>query len=170
MEALEKVQPKDLTASEIFVQLGTTWLPEEIAQQFMYEFLDTPRYAQWNIKVHYSKLTGEWNVEGKSYDRSNLKAYNTYGTKRVNAYKIIEDTLNMKDVRVFDYMEDDEGKKKAVLNKRKPLLPSRSRSLSSRAFRIGYGVIPQDGKSWYGCITTNSTVSAPVSMMGAISF
>ena len=106
VEALEKVQPKDLTASEIFVQLGTTWLPEEIAQQFMYEFLDTPRYAQWNIKVHYSKLTGEWNVEGKSYDRSNLKAYNTYGTKRVNAYKIIEDTLNMKDVRVFDYMED----------------------------------------------------------------
>lgn len=74
--------------------------------------LDTPRYAQWNIKVHYSKLTGEWNVEGKSYDRSNLKAYNTYGTKRVNAYKIIEDTLNMKDVRVFDYMEDDEGKRK----------------------------------------------------------
>ena len=77
VEALEKVQPKDLTASEIFVQLGTTWLPEEIAQQFMYEFLDTPRYAQWNIKIHYSKLTGEWNVEGKSYDRGNLKAYNT---------------------------------------------------------------------------------------------
>ena len=98
-------------------------------------------YAQfmrrWNIKIHYSKLTGEWNVEGKSYDRGNLKAYNTYGTKRVNAYKIIEDTLNMKDVRVFDYIEDDEGKKKAVLNKRKPLSPSRSRSLSSRAFRIG---------------------------------
>ncbi len=73
--------------------------------------MDTPVYARWNIKVHYSKLTGEWNVEGKSYDRGNLKAYNTYGTKRVNAYKIIEDTLNMKDVRVFDYMEDDEGKK-----------------------------------------------------------
>ena len=118
VEALEKVQPKDLTASEIFVQLGTTWLPEEIAQQFMYEFLDTPVYARWNIKVHYSKLTGEWNVEGKSYDRGNLKAYNTYGTKRVNAYKIIEDTLNMKDVRVFDYMEDDEGKKRAILNKK----------------------------------------------------
>ena len=74
VEALEKVQPKDLTASEIFVQLGTTWLPEEIAQQFMYEFLDTPVYARWNIKIHYSKLTGEWNVEGKSYDRGNLKA------------------------------------------------------------------------------------------------
>ena len=135
VEALEKVQPKDLTASEIFVQLGTTWLPEEIAQQFMYEFLDTPRYAQWNIKVHYSKLTGEWNVEGKSYDRSNLKAYNTYGTKRVNAYKIIEDTLNMKDMRVFDYMEDDEGKKKAVLNKKETAIAQSKQELIKQGFQ-----------------------------------
>ena len=135
VEALEKVQPKDLTASEIFVQLGTTWLPEEIAQQFMYEFLDTPRYAQWNIKVHYSKLTGEWNVEGKSYDRSNLKAYNTYGTKRVNAYNIIEDTLNMKDVRVFDYMEDDEGKKKAVLNKKETAIAQSKQELIKQGFQ-----------------------------------
>ena len=135
VEALEKVQPKDLTASEIFVQLGTTWLPEEIAQQFMYEFLDTPRYAQWNIKVHYSKLTGEWNVEGKSYDRSNLKAYNTYGTKRVNAYKIIEDTLNMKDVRVFDYIEDDEGKKKAVLNKKETAIAQSKQELIKQGFQ-----------------------------------
>ena len=135
VEALEKVQPKDLTASEIFVQLGTTWLPEEIAQQFMYEFLDTPRYAQWNIKVHYSKLTGEWNVEGKSYDRGNLKAYNTYGTKRVNAYKIIEDTLNMKDVRVFDYMEDDEGKKKAVLNKKETAIAQSKQKLIKQGFQ-----------------------------------
>ncbi len=135
VEALEKVQPKDLTASEIFVQLGTTWLPEEIAQQFMYEFLDTPVYARWNIKVHYSKLTGEWNVEGKSYDRGNLKAYNTYGTKRVNAYKIIEDTLNMKDVRVFDYMEDDEGKKKAVLNKKETAIAQSKQELIKQGFQ-----------------------------------
>ena len=135
VEALEKVQPKDLTASEIFVQLGTTWLPEEIAQQFMYELLDTPVYARWNIKVHYSKLTGEWNVEGKSYDRSNLKAYNTYGTKRVNAYKIIEDTLNMKDVRVFDYMEDDEGKKKAVLNKKETAIAQSKQELIKQGFQ-----------------------------------
>ena len=134
VEALEKVQPKDLTASEIFVQLGTTWLPEEIAQQFMYEFLDTPVYARWNIKVHYSKLTGEWNVEGKSYDRGNLKAYNTYGTKRVNAYKIIEDTLNMKDVRVFDYIEDDEGKKKAVLNKKETAIAQSKQELIKQGF------------------------------------
>ena len=135
VEALEKVQPKDLTASEIFVQLGTTWLPEEIAQQFMYEFLDTPVYARWNIKVHYSKLTGEWNVEGKSYDRGNLKAYNTYGTKRVNAYKIIEDTLNMKDVRVFDYIEDAEGKKKAVLNKKETAIAQSKQELIKQGFQ-----------------------------------
>ena len=135
VEALEKVQPKDLTASEIFVQLGTTWLPEEIAQQFMYEFLDTPVYARWNIKVHYSKLTGEWNVEGKSYDRSNLKAYNTYGTKRVNAYKIIEETLNMKDVRVFDYIEDAEGKKKAVLNKKETAIAQSKQELIKQGFQ-----------------------------------
>ena len=72
-EALEKVQPKDLTASEISVRLGATWLPQEVIQQFMFEFLDTPRYAQWNIKVHFSPYTGEWNIEGKSYDRSNVK-------------------------------------------------------------------------------------------------
>ena len=135
VEALEKVQPKDLTASEIFVQLGTTWLPEEIAQQFMYVFLDTPVYARWNIKVHYSKLTGEWNVEGKSYDRGNLKAYNTYGTKRVNAYKIIEETLNMKDVRVFDYIEDAEGKKKAVLNKKETAIAQSKQELIKQGFQ-----------------------------------
>ena len=109
VQALEKVQPKDLTASEISVRLGATWIPPEIFQQFMFEFLDTPRYAQWNIKVHYSQFTGEWNIEGKSYDRSNVKAYSTYGTSRINAYKIIEETLNLKDVRIFDYIEDDEG-------------------------------------------------------------
>ena len=102
VQALEKVQPKDLTASEISVRLGATWIPPEIFQQFMFEFLDTPRYAQWNIKVHYSQFTGEWNIEGKSYDRSNVKAYSTYGTSRINAYKIIEETLNLKDVRIFD--------------------------------------------------------------------
>lgn len=116
VEALEKVQPKDLSASEIFVRLGATWVPPDVIEQFVFEFLDTPRYAQWNIKVHYSQYTSEWNIEGKSYDRSNVKAYSTYGTSRINAYKIIEETLNLKDVRIFDYVEDDEGKKKAVLN------------------------------------------------------
>ncbi len=116
VEALEKVQPKDLTASEIFVRLGSTWVPPEIIEQFMFEFLGTPRYAQWQIKVHYSQFTSEWNIENKSYDRANVKAYSTYGTNRINAYKIIEETLNLKDVRIFDYIEEPDGKKKAVLN------------------------------------------------------
>lgn len=102
VEALQKVQPKDLTASEISVRLGATWLPPEIVEQFVFEFLGTPRYAQWNIKIHFSEYTGEWNIEGKSYDRGNVKAYSTYGTSRINAYKIIEETLNLKDVRIFD--------------------------------------------------------------------
>ena len=135
VQALEKVQPKDLTASEISVRLGATWIPPEIFQQFIFEFLDTPRYAQWNIKVHYSQFTGEWNIEGKSYDRSNVKAYSTYGTSRINAYKIIEETLNLKDVRIFDYIEDDEGKKKAVLNKKETAIAQAKQELIKQGFR-----------------------------------
>ena len=135
VEALEKVQPKDLTASEIAVRLGATWLPPEIIQQFMFEFLDTPRYAQWNIKVHFSQFTGEWNIEGKSYDRSNVKAYSTYGTSRINGYKIIEETLNLKDVRIFDYIEDEEGKKKAVLNKKETAIAQAKQELIKQGFQ-----------------------------------
>ena len=135
VQALEKVQPKDLTASEISVRLGATWIPPEIFQQFMFEFLDTPRYAQWNIKVHYSQFTGEWNIEGKSYDRSNVKAYSTYGTSRINAYKIIEETLNLKDVRIFDYIEDDEDKKKAVLNKKETAIAQAKQELIKQGFQ-----------------------------------
>ena len=135
VQALEKVQPKDLTASEISVRLGATWIPPEVFQQFMFEFLDTPRYAQWNIKVHYSQFTGEWNIEGKSYDRSNVKAYSTYGTSRINAYKIIEETLNLKDVRIFDYIEDDEGKKKAVLNKKETAIAQAKQELIKQGFQ-----------------------------------
>ena len=116
VEALEQVQPVELTASEISVRLGATWLPPDVVQQFMYELLDTPRYAQWNVKVHFSQYTGEWNVEGKSYDRGNVKANSTYGTDRINAYKIIEDTLNLRDVRIYDYVLDETGRKTAVLN------------------------------------------------------
>ena len=135
VEALEKVQPKDLSASEIFVQLGSTWVPEEIVQQFMFEFLDTPRWAYWNIKVHYSKFTSEWNVEGKSYDRGNIKANSTYGTPRINAYRIIEETLNLKDVRIYDYVEDAEGKKKAVLNKKETAIAQAKQELIKQGFQ-----------------------------------
>ena len=135
VEALEKVQPKDLTASEIAVRLGATWLPPEIIQQFMFEFLGTPYYARWNIKVHFSQYSGEWNIEGKSYDRSNVKAYSTYGTSRINGYKIIEETLNLKDVRIFDYIEDEEGKKKAVLNKKETAIAQAKQELIKQGFQ-----------------------------------
>ena len=135
VEALERVQPKDLTASETAVRLGATWLPTEIVEQFMFEFLGTPRYAQWNIKVHFSAYTGEWNIEGKSYDRSNVKAYSTYGTGRINAYKIIEETLNLKDVRIFDYVEDADGKKKAILNKKETAIAQAKQELIKQGFQ-----------------------------------
>ena len=101
----------------------------------MFEFLGTPRYAQWNIKVHFSAYTGEWNIEGKSYDRSNVKAYSTYGTGRINAYKIIEETLNLKDVRIFDYVEDADGKKKAVLNKKETAIAQAKQELIKQGFQ-----------------------------------
>ena len=135
VEALEKVQPKDLTASEIAVRLGATWLPPEIIQQFMFEFLGTPYYARWNIKVHFSQYSGEWNIEGKSYDRSNVKAYSTYGTSRINGYKIIEETLNLKDVRIFDYVEDEDGKRKAVLNKKETAIAQAKQELIKQGFQ-----------------------------------
>ena len=135
VEALEKVQPKDLSASEIAVRLGATWVPPEIVEQFMFEFLDTPRYAQWNIKVHFSKYNGEWNVEGKAYDKSNVKAYSTYGTSRINAYKIIEETLNLRDVRIFDYVEDENGKRKAVLNKKETAIAQSKQELIKQGFK-----------------------------------
>lgn len=134
VRALEAVQPVDLTASEISVRLGATWLPPEIAEQFMFELFGTPRYCQWNIHVHFSQYTGEWNVEGKSYDRTNVKAYNTYGTSRINGYKIMEETLNLKDVRIFDYIEDENGKKTAVLNKKETAIAQGKQELIKQAF------------------------------------
>ena len=133
--ALEEVQPTDLTASEISVRLGATWLPEDVVQEFMYQLLDTPYYAQWKVKVHYSRYTGGWNVEGKSYDRSNINAISTYGTDRVNAYKIIEDTLNLRDVRVFDYVEDENGKRVPILNKKETAIAQGKQELIKQAFQ-----------------------------------
>ena len=135
VEALQKVQPKDLTASEISVRLGATWLPPDEVQEFIFHLLETPRYAQWNIKVHFSPFTSEWNIEGKSYDKGNVRAYNTYGTSRINAYKIIEETLNLKDVRIFDYIEDDEGKKKAVLNKKETAIAQSKQEMIKQEFQ-----------------------------------
>lgn len=135
VEALQKVQPKDLTESEISVRLGATWLPPDDVQEFIFHLLETPRYAQWNIKVHFSPFTSEWNIEGKSYDKGNVRAYNTYGTSRINAYKIIEETLNLKDVRIFDYIEDDEGRKKAVLNKKETAIAQSKQEMIKQEFQ-----------------------------------
>ena len=135
VEALQKVQPKDLTASEISVRLGATWLPPDDVQEFIFHLLETPRYAQWNIKVHFSPFTSEWNIEGKSYDKGNVRAYNTYGTSRINAYKIIEETLNLKDVRIFDYIEDDGGRKKAVLNKKETAIAQSKQEMIKQEFQ-----------------------------------
>lgn len=116
VQSLEAVQPVDLTASEISVRLGAAWLPTEVVRDFTFELLRTPYYQRRNIKVHYSTYTGEWNVDGKSLDRGNVRSENTFGTERINAYKIIEETLNLRDVRIFDYEYDDSGKKVAILN------------------------------------------------------
>lgn len=118
VNALEAAMPKDLTAAEISVRLGATWLPEDVVQQFMYELLGTPPYAQGRVKVHYSHHTGEWNVTEKTYDRSNIHTFNTYGTQRINAYQIIEQSLNLRDVRIFDKTYTPEGDEKRVLNKK----------------------------------------------------
>lgn len=135
VEALEKVQPKDLTASEISVRLGATWIPESDIADFMFELLQTPNYSQWKIKVHFSRHTGEWNIEGKSMDRGNPRVTNTYGTNRVNAYKIIEDTLNLRDTRVFDYVEDAEGKRKPILNRKETAIAQGKQDLIKQAFQ-----------------------------------
>ena len=133
-EALARVQPTDLTASEISVRLGATWLDTEYVRQFIFETLGTPRSAQWGMKVHYSKITGEWRIEDKNKDRGNVKAISTYGTKRINAYEIIEDTLNLKDVRIFDYVYDADGRKTAVLNKKETAIAQSKQELIKDAF------------------------------------
>ena len=133
-EALAQVQPTDLTASEISVRLGATWLDTAYVRQFIFETLGTPRSAQWSMKVHYSGITGEWRIEGKSKDRGNVKAISTYGTQRINAYEIIETTLNLKDVRIFDYQYDEEGRRIAVLNKKETAIAQSKQELIKDAF------------------------------------
>lgn len=135
VQALERVQPEPLTASEISVRLGATWIPPEIIQQFVFEFLGTLRYAQWKMQLHYSLYTSEWSIENKSYDNTNIKAYRTYGTDRINAYRIIEETLNLKDVRIFDYVEDEFGKRKPVLNKKETTIALQKQELIKEGFR-----------------------------------
>ena len=134
VEALEKVQPVDLTASEISVRLGAAWLNPEYIRQFIFETLDTPRRVRWDIKVHYSQITGEWRIEGKNKDKSNIKAFNTYGTLRASGYEIIESSLNLKDVRIFDYQYDTDGRRVALLNKKETAIAQGKQELLKEAF------------------------------------
>ncbi len=133
--ALEKVQPKDLTASEISVRLGATWIPEEDIKAFVFELLQPGWRGQRYIQVRYSDISGEWRIEGKNSDSYNVAANVTYGTKRVNAYDIIEDSLNLKDVRVYDTVVDEEGREKRVLNMKETILAQQKQTQVQEAFR-----------------------------------
>ena len=135
MEALEKVQPNNLTASEIDVRLGATWIPPKDIQRFVIELLKPAYYASSKIKVHYSRLTAQWNISGKTSDYGNVTASVTYGTKRINAYKIIEETLNLKDVRIFDTVYDESSGEKRVLNRNETVLAQQKQQLIKDAFR-----------------------------------
>ena len=135
VQALEAVQPTDLTAAEISVRLGATWLPVDVVNQFIYELMGTPWYMRDKICVHYSQYTGDWRIEGKSRDRSSVQAYNTYGTNRANGYKIIEETLNLRAVRIFDYIEDEHGNRTPVLNKKETAIAQGKQELIKQAFQ-----------------------------------
>lgn len=133
--ALEKVIPKDLSASEISVRLGTTWIPQEDIQQFMMELLTPSSYAEGRLKVRYTPMNGDWFIENKSSDIGNVKADSTYGTKRASAYRIIEDTLNLRDTRIFDYIYDEHGNKKAVLNHKETTAAQAKQEVIKQAFQ-----------------------------------
>ena len=135
VQALERVQPVDLTASEIAVRLGATWLPTEVIDQFIYELFGTSPRSRRMIRSHYSQHTGAWSIESKFADRGNIKAENTYGTTRVNGYKIIEETLNLRDLRIFDYVEDKYGNRVPVLNKKETAIAQGKQELIKQAFQ-----------------------------------
>ena len=136
VDALTAAQPKDLDASEIEVRLGATWIDKAYIQQFMYETFDTPYYLQRSIQVHYSPFTAEWQISGKSaVSENNVAAYTTYGTSRANAYKILEDSLNLRDVRIYDTVEDAEGRERRVLNAKETTLAAQKQQAIRDAFK-----------------------------------
>lgn len=135
VEALKQIIPKDLSAAEISVRLGTTWIPQEDIQQFVMELLTPSQYARGKIKVRYTEFNGDWFIENKSSDFDNVKANSTYGTKRASAYRIIEDTLNLRDVRIFDYVYDEHGNKKAVFNAKETTAAQAKQEAIKQAFQ-----------------------------------
>ena len=135
VEALKQVIPKDLSAAEISVRLGTTWIPQEDIQQFVMELLTPSQYARGKLKVRYTEYNGDWFIENKNSDHDNVKANSTYGTKRASAYRIIEDTLNLRDVRIFDYVYDEHGNKKAVFNAKETTAAQAKQEAIKQAFQ-----------------------------------
>ena len=135
VEALEKVIPKDLSAAEISVRLGATWIPQEDIQRFVMELLTPSSYAAGRLKVRYTPINGDWFIENKSSDMGNVKADSTYGTKRASAYRIIEDTLNLRDTRIFDYVYDEHGNKKAVFNAKETTAAQAKQEVIKQAFQ-----------------------------------
>lgn len=135
VEALKKVIPKDLSAAEISVRLGATWIPQEDIQRFVMELLTPPSYAAGRLKVRYTPINGDWFIENKSSDMGNVKADSTYGTKRASAYRIIEDTLNLRDTRIFDYVYDEHGNKKAVFNAKETTAAQAKQEVIKQAFQ-----------------------------------
>lgn len=134
VEALKKVVPKDLTATEIGIKLGATWIPTDVIDDFMYELLDTPNQAQWKIKTKFSSFNSEWYITNKNYDYTNVKVYKAYGTGRINAYEIIEKTLNLKDVKIFDTETDINGNKVRVFNAKETAIAQAKQDQIKQAF------------------------------------
>ncbi len=135
VDYLKKVMPKDIPTEEISVRLGATWIPEEIITKFMFELLDSSFNARNNMNIHYSNLTGEWNIENKRFDRNSVAVTSTYGTGRVNAYRLLEDALNLRDTKIFDYVIDDEGNKKAILNKKETAIAQAKQDKIKQVFQ-----------------------------------
>ena len=164
VEALEKAQPKDLDASEIDVRLGATWIDARYIQQFMQETFETPYYLRRSIEVKFSDITAEWRISGKSSPSHNdVAAYMTYGTDRANAYRILEETLNLKDIRIYDTIEDVDGKQKRVLNKKQTTLAQQKQQTIKDAFRDWIWKDPAVVKLWSISIMSCSTPPDPVS-------
>ena len=134
VEALEKAMPKELTASEIEVRLGATWIPVEIYQQFLYELLDTPIWVRNYTKLSYSSYNANWNISAKNMDKESVKADKTYGTSRANAYRLMEDCLNLKQTKIFDYEYDDDGNKQAILNKKETMIAQQKQDTIKESF------------------------------------
>lgn len=134
VEALKQVQPKDLTAAEISVRLGATWIHPDIYNEFMHDLLQMSGWAKSNIKIRFAAVSGEWRVEGKSSDVGNIKAYNTYGTSTTSAYRLLEDALNLRETKIFDYVDDGNGKKKPILNRRETAIVQAKQELIKQAF------------------------------------